>query len=192
MINPRNALWMVPFLLIITFPLWKIPLSSFLAPRGGYDPEYIQKRSSEHNFTMTRVTIKQAEKGTETTAILADKALSSHRPNEYILLDVTADITDDKGNITNIVAGSGTYNAGRKVLELREDVVITNKNEKYVMKTELLYYDGIRGTIRCPEKTVLTGDGIIIRGSSFRHNMNTGVYSVGGRVHSTLKGIQDS
>jgi len=30
----RNAIWLIPLLLIVSFPLWSIPVSTFLNPAG--------------------------------------------------------------------------------------------------------------------------------------------------------------
>ena len=41
--NPRNLLWMLPLLLLVSSPLWVPPLSDFLTPRGGYNPKLAQQ-----------------------------------------------------------------------------------------------------------------------------------------------------
>ena len=192
MITRRNALWLVPLLIILLFPLWKIPLASFLAPRGGYDPQFINKRSAKHDFSMTGLTILQSEGENQTAKIRASKARTSRRPNEYILNDVDADILDDKGNLTNVVAKTGNYNIDRKRLKLIDDVVVTNTTDKYILTTDLLYYDGQKLTVYCPGPTQLKGDGIVIKGSSLGYDINKGSYTVGGRVYCTLQGYNGS
>jgi len=192
MITRRNALWLIPLLAILTFPLWKIPLASFLAPRGGYDPQFSKKKPVTHNFTMTAVTLLQSEDGRQTANIRASKARTSERPNEFILDDITADILDDNGGQTIIIAGAGNYYGERKELKLYENVIITNTTDKYTMRSDLLFYDGQKGVIYSPGQTKLLGEGITIDGSSFRHNMNNGVYQVGGRVYCTIEGYQGS
>ena len=190
MITRRNALWLFPFLLLVTFPLWKVPVGSFLAPPGGYDPEFAQRKPTSHNFTMTGITILQTENGKQTANIRASKARTSPRPDEYILDEMEAEIIDDDDTQTDLIADSGNYNAVRQQLHLKGNVVITNISEKYSMKTEVLYYDGLKGMIFCPGTTFLSGDGITITGSSFRHDMKKGMYTVGGRVKSTIKGYE--
>jgi LPS export ABC transporter protein LptC len=188
MITRRNSLWLIPFLIILTFPIWKIPVSSFLTPRGNYDPEVFKRKSEEHNFSMVNVNILQSEDGQKTTDIHAAKALTSKQPNEYILEMVTANVIDKEGRVTNITADTGIYNTLTRSLKLVRNVVIINKEEKFTVKTNLLYYFDALRKVHCPEKTQFYGDGIDILGSSFDYDITKGFYEVGGRVKCTLKG----
>ncbi len=192
MITKRNTLWIVPLLLIFTFPLWKIPVASFLAPRGGLDPQFTKKRSARHNFVITGVTILQSEGETQTASIRATTAWTSARPNEYILNQVDADILSKDGNITNVVAKTGKYNLDWKVLKLTQDVIITDVQNRNLLKTNLLIYEGKKDILYCPEETHLKGNGINIDGSNLVYDINTGIYTVGGRVVCTLQGYDDS
>lgn len=192
MISRRSALWLVPIIAIITFPLWKIPIAAFLAPPGGYDPNFVQKKTSSHNFIMTNVILQQSENGKQTAAIKAQKARSSSRADEYILDVVHADIHDDDGSTITVTSMAGNYNGVRDQLFLKGDVTINNPLEKYRMETEELYYDGGKGMLFCPQKTLLSGEGITITGSSFRYDMMKGEYTITGRVHSTLHGYTGS
>jgi LPS export ABC transporter protein LptC len=192
MITRRNALWLIPLLLILSFPLWKIPVASFLTPRGGFDTEQSNGTRDKHNFSMNGVTIQQSDKGRKTATIRARQAHSSKVPDQYILREVNADIFDEKGNLTNILADTGNYNTQKKYLKLIDDVVITNTTDNYTMKTDLLYYDGEKRTVFCPGATQLKGDGIVIDGTSFGHDIDSGVYTVGGRVLCLLQGYKSS
>lgn len=190
MILHRNALWLVPLLCIVTFPLWKIPVGNFLTPRITEDSPGNQKEKKEgYNFAMNSVIIRQIEAARETAVIHAVTASSSEQhPNEYILEQVDGDIIDNQDNTTNIIADSGTYNVETKLLKLTGNVVITNHTDNSTMKTSLLYYDGKQRMVTSPQKTKLLGKGITVDGSSFEHDMNTGMYTVGGRVNCVLQG----
>ena len=192
MITYRNALWLVPLILFVTFPLWKIPIASFLAPRGGYDPQFAKKPPVRHNFVMTGVTILHSEGKKQTASIRAASAHTSERPNEYILKEVNADLLNDRGGLTNVEAKSGEYSVDQQRLKLTEDVIITDEKEKYMMITDLLFYDGKRLTVRCPGETKLRGDGITVDGASLGYDIKKGAYTLGGRVFCTLKGYDDS
>ena len=183
----RNLLWLVPFILLLTFPLWKIPVGSFLTPRGGVEKSTATKSVKGYNFSMTGINILQSEQNQETARIRAALARSTSTPNVYVLEQVDADLIDDNGGITQVLAETGRFNVDDKLLELSDNVVITNRVENYTMKTDLLYYDGNNRKIDCPGKSVLQGDGIVISGSSLHHDMNTGAYTIGGRVHCTLQ-----
>lgn len=190
MITPRNSLWLIPLLLIITFPIWKIPVASFLAPRGGYDPKIFDDTNVSHNFTMDKINIQQSEGSMKTADIRAAKALTSKNPNEFVLTKVNADIFNDDGELTNIKAKRGVYNTRTRRLKLDRNVVVTNKEKGFTMKTSQLFYFHHLRKVRCPQRTVFKGDGIVIRGSSFYYDINRGHYEVGGRVVCTIEGYQ--
>jgi LPS export ABC transporter protein LptC len=188
MISGRNAIWLIPVALIFTFPLWKIPVSSFLTPRGDFTSNSPGQEAEGYNFVMAGITILQSEDEQETATIIANLAKSTEVPNEYVLEQVDANILDEQGNVTNVMADTGAYNVDQKRLELFDNVVITNKADNYTMKTDLLYYEGDTRIVYCPEETSLQGNGIVITGSSLHHDMNTGAYTLGGRVRCTLEG----
>jgi len=188
MINGRNLLWLVPLVLLVTFPLWKHPVSSFLSPRGGFDNKSRTATPVKgYNFSMTGVQILQSEENIETARIRAALARSTNTPNVYVLEQVDADLLDDNGGITQVLAETGSFDVDNKRLELSDNVVINNRVENYTMKTDLLYYDGNDRTVHCPGKSVLQGNGIAITGTSLHHDMNTGAYTIGGRVFCTLQ-----
>lgn len=188
MITRRNSLWLIPILIILTFPIWKIPVGSFLAPRGGYDPDILKRKSDDHNFSMVNVDILQSDDGQKTTDIHAAKALTSKLPNEYILEMVTANVISKDGKMTNITADTGIYNTLTRSLKLVDNVIITNKEDKFTVTTDLLFYFDTERKVHCPKKTQFNGDGIDIKGSSFDYDITRGFYEVGGRVNCTLKG----
>ncbi len=192
MITRRNALWLIPLLFILTFPLWKIPVAAFLAPPIDHDSAPAAENQEQHNFSMTNLTILQSEGSRETAVIHAERGRTSRHPGEYILEGINADIINAQGNIINIVAEVGDYNINRERLKLMENVVITNTAESSTMHTDLLYYNGMKRTIFCPGPTLLEGDGLRIEGSSFSHDMHTGVYTMGGRVYCTVEGHGES
>jgi len=189
MILHRNALWLVPLVCLITFPIWKIPVGNFLTPRTSEESSHNQEKEEGYNFSMNSVIIRQIEAARETAVIHAVTASSSEeRPNEYILEQIDGDIIDNQDNTTNIVADSGIYNVETKLLKLTGNVIITNRADDSTMKTSLLFYDGNERRVTSPKKTRLLGKGITVDGSSFEHDMNTGIYTVGGRVHCVLQG----
>ena len=188
MISGRNAIWLIPVAIILTFPLWKNPVSSFLAPRGDFTSNSPGQDAVGYNFVMAGITILQSEDDQETATISAELAKSTEIPNEYVLEQVDANILDEQGNVTNVLADTGAYNVDQKRLKLVDNVVISSKVDNYTMKTDLLFYEGDTRIVYCPEETLLQGDGIVITGSSLHHDMNTGTYTLGGRVHCTLEG----
>lgn len=192
MITRRNLLWIIPALLIFSFPLWRLPVASYLAPPETSEGREAPGTAKAHDFTMTGVTIEQSENGKMTAIIQAVKAHTGELPDEYVLDEVNSDIFNEQGDLTNVTADTGLYNGDKKQLHLVGNVVIHSEADKFTVKTNILHYDEKKRTVYSPKETHLQGDGITIQGSSFNHNMDSGVYSVGGRVYCTLQGYKGS
>jgi len=189
MINRRNSIWLIPLILFLTFPIWKIPLASFLAPRGGYDPDFANRKIDEHHFIIDNADILQSANGKKTADIKAEQAMTGKKPNDLILQTVDADIFGENGEVTNITARNGLYNTVTKRLTLTDDVVVIRKSDNYRVYTNLLeYYDNTKKVI-CPGKTKVIGDGVEINGGSMSYYLRSKTYNVGGRVHTTIQGF---
>ena len=189
MINRRNSIWLIPLFFFLAFPLWRIPLAAFLAPRGGYDPEFANRQTDEHHFVIENADIIQSEMGQKTADIRAEKALTGKLPNDFLLEVVDADIYSKDGEKTNITARNGLYNTVSKQLTLTNNVVVIREKDNYRLYTELLdYYDDTKKVI-CPGNTKVKGDGVEIIGGSMTYYMTTRIYNVGGRVHPTIQGF---
>ena len=189
LIERRNYIWLVPLLLAVTYPLWRIPLASFLAPRGGYDPAYANMKTNVHNFVLQSPTIFEFKNSKKTAVINAEKAYSSPNPDEYILEKVSADIFNLHGEATHIVAQKGIFHGPTSMLSLSDNVVVDKKADNQQLYSELLYYDDNKRTVTCPGQTKLVGDDIEINGSSFFYSIENGEYIIGGRVHCIINGF---
>jgi LPS export ABC transporter protein LptC len=185
----RNTIWLVPLFLLITYPLWSIPVTSFLAPRGDYDEETGGEEDTSHSFNMQTVKILQNQRGKDTAVIRATEAMTTDTPDVYLMMDVDADLYDNEGKITNVVAETGEYNSVSKLLTLRTDVVVNKIEKKQLLYTDLLYYSGADRTIRCPEKVKIVGEDVLIDGGSLDYDIKTKTYDISNRVHCILNGF---
>lgn len=185
----RNTVWLVPLLLILSFPLWRSPVGSFLTPRGGIDHKIQTQPPGNNNFNMDSVKILQSQKGRKTALIRARSARTDETPDLLVLETVDAELFDEDGNITHIISDSGKYNIATKVLILIDDVVVSKTHDKQLLYTDLLYYDSVKRTVHCPGKTRLIGEGVRVDGGSLDYSINTSKYEIGGRVHVVLKGF---
>ncbi len=186
----RNIVWLVPLFLLVTFPLWRIPVGSFLTPRGGFDPDI--KNHSErgtHNFNMDSVKILQNQNGVTTAIINAESARTDDNPDIFILEKVDADLFDEDNNVTHIVSQTGQYNTLTKMLTLIDDVVVNKTYDNQFLYTDLLYYDSDKRTVECPDKTRLVGDDVEIDGGNLHYDIKTAKYDIGGRVFVLLNGF---
>jgi LPS export ABC transporter protein LptC len=185
----RNTVWLVPLLLILTFPLWRTPVGSFLTPRGGIEHKVQSPPSSNNSFNMENVKILQNQKGRKTALIRAQSARTDETPDLLVLETVDADLFDENGNITHIISETGKYNMATKILTLIDDVVINKTHDKQLLYTDLLYYDSVKRTVNCPGKTRLIGENVRIDGGSLDYSINSSKYEIGGRVHVVLEGF---
>ena len=186
-LNRRNLVWLIPVLIIVTFPVWQIPISSFLAPRGLEESSVDTGTDKEHDFVMQKVLITQNQAGEKTAEIRARQAYTSDKPDEFVLVTIDADLFDDQGDMVNIKADSGIYNTQTRHLILNKNVIVTREADKQQLFTDLLHYYDEKRIIDSPVPTRMVAEGAEIRGSSLRYDIVTGQYLVGGRVSTILQ-----
>ncbi|MDR3090374.1 MAG: LPS export ABC transporter periplasmic protein LptC [Desulfobulbaceae bacterium] len=182
----RNAVWLIPLALIVTYPLWHMPLAAFLAPRGGFDPSYGKGEREGYNFRLLTPTIYEYKNGRQSAIIRAKAGYSTQNPDEYALEVVDADIFNLDGAMTHIVAQKGVFQNINRMLTLLDDVVIDKKTDNQQLYSDLLYYDDKKETVTCPGATRLVGEDIEVTGSSFFYDVRSGRSEVGGRVNCLI------
>lgn len=185
----RNTTWLIPLAIILTFPLWSNPVGKFLTPRGGFDPALKKAPEKAHNFNMDRVKITQNQNGKKTALIRADSARTGDNPNILLMKNVDADIYDEEGNITKIVAEQGKYHTVVKILTLTENVVVNKIVDKQFLYSDLLHYDTENRTVNCPGATKLRAENSSIDGGSLDYDIKTQTYEIGGRVNCIINGF---
>ena len=186
MLKPRNLLWIIPILLLITFPFWRIPLVSFLEPRGGYDPSFGKRDRNVHNFLMEKIVILQDQEGKRTAIVKANQAHTTEIPNEFTLTEVDGDLFSEEGEQVHVIAQKGNYNTDTRQLFLEENVRVIRVSEDQKLFTDTLYYYDETRTVHSPSPTRLVGKNIEIKGQSLDYNIATNQYRIGGRVLCTI------
>lgn len=187
----RNTIWLVPLAIILTFPIWSVPVGNFLTPRQTTMNQRDNAEKPSHDFTMETVRILQNQNGIKTAVILADSARTDQKSDTLLMETVHADVFDEDGNITTIVSKSGTYNTTTEILTLTEDVVVNKMKDKQFLYTDLLQYHSEKRTIHCPGKTRLEGEDVEINGGSLDYDIPTSSYAIGNRVHVVLAGFDE-
>ncbi len=185
----RNTIWLVPLLIIITYPLWSLPVGTFLSPKGSFDPPPNKQQPDTHNFNMDTVQILQNQKGEKTALIRARKAHTGEDSDILVMEFVNADLFDEEGNITKIIANTGQYNTTSKILTLTDDVVINKTLDEQFLYTNLLIYNSEKRTVNCPGKIRLEGKNIEIDGGSLDYDITSVTYVIGKRVHCVIQGF---
>ncbi len=167
----RNTIWLVPLLILVTFPVWSVPVAEFLTPHGGFDPELKNRKTDVHKFTMESVKILQNRDGKNSAVIRAARARTGKTLNVYIMDEVDADIYDKDYNITKIVAKTGQFDTTSSVLTLIDNVIVDKSSDHQLLRTDLLVYNGKLRTVTCPGKTKLEAEGATIDGGSLFYDI---------------------
>lgn len=191
MTSSRSLVWLIPLLLFLTFPLWRIPVATFLSPRGGYDPSLAERPLDEHRFNMEAIHITQSEGGRTTLEIVAEKAFTGSNANEIRMDNVEAVITGNDGEQTFVSGRRGILDKQAAVLTMIGEVVVIKPKDKLELYTDLLIYNDKTNMANSPGKTRLVGEQIKIRGTNLLFNTKTKAYDLGGRVHCRLTGFAD-
>lgn len=186
MLNSRNFLWLIPLLVLVSFPAWRLPLISFLEPRGGYNPDFGKRDKNVHDFIMEKVVIIQDQLGEKTAEVHAETAYTTDVPDEFELTVVNADLFGKDGEIVKVKAKTGLYNTQTRKLTLKQEVHVFRERENQNLYTELLFYNDHNQTIHSPVNTRLADDNLEIRGSSLDYDITTNQYKIGGRVYCTI------
>ncbi len=186
MITRRNLVWLVPFLLFLSFPLWRTPVAFFLSPRGGYDASLAQRKLDAHNFNMDKVHITQSENGKTTLNIEANRVFTGKTVDEFNMEEVDAVITGNNNEQTFITSRSGIFDKQTSILTLIDEVVVMKPKDKAELYTDLLVYNNKTHMAHSPGKTQVIGDGFEIRGHNLRVNTLTKSYTIDGRVRCKL------
>lgn len=178
----RNIIWLVPLVLLITFPLWSIPVGTFLTPRGGFDPDIKKGPVKDHDFNMETVRITQNQNGRKTAFIRAASGSTGDNPDILLMEEVDADIFDEEGNITKVIARRGKYNTATELLILIDDVVVDKTSDNQKLYTDLLHYDNIKRTVHCPGPTRVEGNNVTIDGGNLNYDIQTQTYQMSNGV----------
>jgi LPS export ABC transporter protein LptC len=178
--------WLIPLCLLLTFPLWRIPLAAFLTPRGGYDASLAGRKLDSHTFNMEKVHITQSERGKNTMEIVAERAYTGKSDAEFEMEEVDAVITGTNGERTFITARKALFDKGTSILTLIEEVVVMRPKDKFELYTDLLIYNDKTQIAVSPGKTQVIGEKIKIRGTRLTFNALSKAYDLGGRVKCTL------
>jgi LPS export ABC transporter protein LptC len=138
---------------------------------------------------MEKVNILQNQDGRKTAVIRARKAHTGKDPNLIIMELVIADLFDEEGNITNVIANTGKYDSTTKMLTLIGDVVVNKTLDNQFLYTDLLHYDSEQRTISCPGKTRLEGENVAIDGGSLDYDIQSQTYVIDKGVSCILNGF---
>jgi LPS export ABC transporter protein LptC len=181
--NPRNLLWLMPVLLFVTSPLWKPALTSFLQPRGVYDPSVIrQPTEQQQSFVMDAITITMSSWGRVEWVINAKKAFTAKSDNEIGMIGVDALYTGDEKEQVRIISDRGIYTVDESHLVLIDNVVVDRPVSQQKMYTDLLHYYSDKKMIISPGKVEIRGPDFTIRSGRLEYDLVSKGYDFSNRV----------
>ncbi len=186
MITRRNLIWLIPFFLFITFPLWRIPVGTFLTPRGGYDPTLANRKLDTHNFSMDDAHITQSEDGKIAFEIEAKRVFTGNTPDEIEMTLVDAIITSDNNEQTFVTARKGKLDKVKSILTLIDEAVMMKPKDKFELYSDLIIYNDKSHILHSPGKTQMLGEKIDLKGRNLVFNTVTEAYDLDGRVRCKL------
>lgn len=186
MITRRNLIWLIPLALFVSYPIWRGPVSTFLSPRGGYDASLADRKLDGHNFDLEGVRISQSEDGQTTLEIVAKRAYTGKKKDEFLLDEVDAVIIGQNGEQTFVTARLGILDKPQSLLTLIDEVVVMKPLDKFELYTDKLIYNEITKIAISPGRTQVLGEKIDITGNGLTFNALTNAYDLGGRVRCKL------
>jgi LPS export ABC transporter protein LptC len=185
--GPRNILWMIPLLLLVTSFLWQPALVKFLSPHGHVRAQpgiAVQDKS----FTLTDVRLARYRNGLPELTLNAARVRGGRQGIDSFMLEkVDAVLFDEGREKARIAGGEGAYEGQGGILTLVDDVSVSVRNQ-YELRADALRY-------LIPYKTLKSGTDVFfqskkfaVRGNGMSYNLDTGAYRVGGRVVCDVKG----
>ncbi len=186
--NPRNILWILPLLLLITNPLWQPSVASFLAPRGGYNPKLAQldQETPVQNFIMDSVVITMASNGKEEWQIDAKRASTGEHDHEIDMVAVSAKYIGTEKEPINISSRKGKYYINDRHLVLTDHAVILKPTKgQQLMSDQLDYYDATKMVVS-PGRVDVQAPGLKVTAGRMDFDLSTNGYDFSNRVKVDL------
>lgn len=181
MTGARNILWLLPLLLFASWPLWGKTVSEFLSPPEQSDSAEQSSVPPPKHFSMDNVVFHQDKQGVRDWRINAKRLFTADGESELKMEQVDAAVFREQKPRFHIISDAGLYDTKEQLLTLTENVKVET-DEGYEIKTPILKYDDRQRMIKTDSPVYISGKDIEITGEGMTYNMDTGAYSVGGRL----------
>lgn len=182
--DPRNLLWIVPLVALLTMPLWK-PLAV-----GILSPPYEETGTPSLSLTktlstseMNGVQFEQNKNGIREWLLTASRLYSTENDSDMQLEDVKGVFYGPAGGKekTRIRSQKARYNANTRQITLQGKVVIQD-DKGYEIQTDSLEYIAAEKKIRTASAVNIRGSNIDVRGNKLLYDTATGNYRLEGNV----------
>lgn len=170
--NPRNLLWLIPLALFITSPFWMSAVSSFLQPRGVYDPEAPEQENAQgQSFIMDAITITMSSLGEVEWIVNAKQAFTVKSDKEIGMIGVDARYVGDEKEEAQITSERGVYNVDKGHLVLIDKVVVDKPVSRQTLLTDLLHYYNEDKLVVSPGKVEIRSPDFTIRAGRLDYDL---------------------
>jgi len=184
--DPRNLLWIVPLVALLTMPLWKPFAADMLSSARKVTSVTTSSLTSARALSsseMNGVQFEQSRNGAKEWLLSASRLYSTQNDADMRLEDVTALFfgTVGKNEETRIRSQTARYNADKRQIALQGKVVI-QIDKGYEMLTDSLEYLAAEKKIRTTSPVTIQGSNIEVRGNQLLYDTVTGNYRLEGNV----------
>jgi LPS export ABC transporter protein LptC len=175
----RNLLWLLPMLLLISYPFWADLAGKFLAPRGDFNSG--AQRKQPKSFVLSKMFFLQHRKGELEWQINAERAYTISDELDVQMEEVDAVLFGKENQKTHVISGSANYDNNSQILTMMGGVNATTR-DGYNFKSQELIYHARSQKIETFKDVELTGDELDISGEKMDYQINSGKLKVDGRV----------
>ena len=184
----RNILWLLPVILLLSWPIWGGAFTRVLLPRGGLAAHLAvpQATTTGAGFSMEGVSFSQLKNGVRDWQIQAKQLYSGEDQDKMQLVAVEAQVFKNAQRRFVITGQEGEYNSKKKILTMRNSVKVQAENGMLIQSDNLSYDDKTR-KIRSMSPVQVTGKGMELRGKGMTYDMQKDSYDVSGRVKVDIK-----
>lgn len=184
--DPRNLLWIVPLVALLTMPLWRPLAADMLSPmrkETGVPAPSLTNTRALSSSEMNGVQFEQSRNGIKEWLLTASRLYSTESDASMQLEDVKALFFGAAGKYeeTRIRSQKARYYTDTRQIILQDKVVIQN-DKGYEMQTDSLEYLAAEKKIRTTSAVTIQGRNIEVRGNQLLYDTVTGNYRLEGDV----------
>lgn len=187
MIAGRNLLWLLPLLLLATYPLWQPTAADLLKPRGGSGRQPVEIAAGQpggSRIDMGEVDLSQLVNGVEEWRLHAVRLVSSASDTIFDLEEVRALLYGGEGATAEPVTihgDRGKYDSKARLLTLADNVVVETTDGK-VMRTQRLSYLADAKLLKASNGVHLASASFDVRGTNLTYDLAGESFQLAGGV----------
>ncbi|MFH7324869.1 LPS export ABC transporter periplasmic protein LptC [Desulfurivibrio sp. C05AmB] len=182
----RNLLWLLPLLLLLTWPLYGGLVRSFLAPPQIRESAIGEREAApEQLFALEEVRFFQEIAGVRQWRIDSDQMRTGESEDELLLAGVEAFFFRNGREQIHIVADRGRYDAVGEILDLEDNVRLLDQ-AGFSLATPALSYHEKEGRVSSRAGVEIRTDDIRVRGQNLDYDLVAGRYILTGNVNFVM------